>query len=205
MEPAIVLTGATDGGRISRIFNMISDGDKTEATERIDTSIIRPEMRVGEVHERAEGMEPNRLRKIRKTLRFLHKLELMAIGIYRYQISSKRPELNKHLIPAMCNEMTHFQDFQVKLFEHGCAPSRLRWMQWMAGMIIGIVSSLCGTKTILKCNIWLENKAICAYTEFIEDIDWDDQTRKIVEKDRADEMAHANRWKELLEQHNSGA
>jgi len=58
----------------------------------------------------------------KKRLLKLHTLELMATTIYRFQITKKNSELNRQLIAAMCNEMTHYQDFQVKLYEYGWKP-----------------------------------------------------------------------------------
>ena len=64
-------------------------------------------------------MDKKRLKGIKKGLLALHTLELMAVNIYRFQITKEDTELNRQLIAAMCNEMTHFQDFQVKLYEYG--------------------------------------------------------------------------------------
>ena len=47
----------------------------------------------------------------------------MASTIYRFQITREDSELNRQLVAAMCNEMTHYQDFQVKLYEFGLRPS----------------------------------------------------------------------------------
>jgi ubiquinone biosynthesis monooxygenase Coq7 len=37
------------------------------------------------------------------------------------------------------------------------------------------------------------------YAELLETIDWDEETRKVIEKDQVDEDGHINRWKKLLE------
>jgi ubiquinone biosynthesis monooxygenase Coq7 len=47
--------------------------------------------------------------------------------------------------------------------------------------------------------IWVESKAVHHYAELLSTIDWDEVTRKIVEKNQADENGHINRWKKLLE------
>ena len=82
----------------------------------IDISIIRPQMRNEDVKFRGQGMTPARLKGIKKGLLTLHTLEGMAVKIYQYQITKKESELNRDLIAAMGNEMTHLQDFQVKLY-----------------------------------------------------------------------------------------
>ena len=102
-----------------------------------DISIIRPQMNSDDVVLRGQGMSPERLQGIKKGLLALHTLELMAITIYRFQVTKAKTEHNRQLIAAMCNEMTHLQDFQVKLCEYGWKPSRFRWMYWIVGFYFG--------------------------------------------------------------------
>ena len=40
-----------------------------------------------------------------------------------------------------------------------------------------------GTKAILKTGIWVERKAAAHYGELLRSIDWDEDTRKVVEKE----------------------
>jgi len=46
--------------------------------------------------------------------------------------------------------------------------------------------------------VWVETKAVQHYGELLEGIPWDDETRRIVEKNRADEESHVARWRQLL-------
>lgn len=163
-----------------------------------DISVIRPQMKSTDFEIRGREMESTRLEKIKKGLRTLHTLELMAFTIYRFQITKEASELNCQLTAAMCNEMTHYQDFQVKLYEYGFRPSHVRWAFWLVGFAFGFGSRLLGKKAMLKTGIWVETKAVHHYSELLETIDWDDKTRKIIEKDQADENGHINRWKTWL-------
>ena len=52
---------------------------------------------------------------------------------------------------------------------------------------------------MLKTDIWVESKAIEHYAELLETVEWDDDTRKVIEKDQADEDGHKNRWSKLLD------
>ena len=164
-----------------------------------EISVIRPEMRQADVKLRGEGFNPERLKAIRKGLCTLHTLELMAQNIYKFQITKEPSELNRQLIAAMCNEMTHYQDFQVKLFEYGFAPSIFRLAYWMVAFVLGFGSRVLGRKAILKTGIWVETKAVQHYGQLLSSIDWDEDSRRIIEKDQADEYGHINRWKKLLE------
>jgi demethoxyubiquinone hydroxylase (CLK1/Coq7/Cat5 family) len=162
-----------------------------------DISVIRPEMRAEQVKARGQGFPAERKAAIRKGLRALHTLEMMAITIYKCQITSASCELNTQLTAAMCNEMTHMQDFQTKLFEYGFKPSKTRWMYWIVGYVFGLGSRLMGPRSILKTGVWVETKAVSHYKELLE-IDWDEETRAFVEKDQADEHGHIERWERLL-------
>lgn len=175
--------------------------EQQEAPKRsaYDIAIIRPEMRADDFKLRGDEFAPERLRAIKKGLRTLHTLELMAQTVYKFQVTKERSEVNRQLVAAMCNEMGHYQDFQVKLYEYGVRPSIVRWAFWVVGFVFGFGSRLLGKKAILKTGIWVESKAVNHYAELLENIEWDDATRTIIEKDQADEDGHINRWKTMLE------
>jgi len=167
-----------------------------------DISIIRPQVCNDDVRLRGQGMDAPRLSDIKKGLHTLHTLELMAMTIYKFQITKESSELNRQLTAAMCNEMTHYQDFQVKLYEFGFRPGIIRCAYWFVGFSFGFLSRLMGRSAILKTGIWVETKAVHHYAELLEKIDWDEETRKVIEKNQADEDGHINRWKKFLEADN---
>jgi len=172
---------------------------ETQQQRDYDITIIRPEARNEDVQMKGQGLSPSRLKKIKKGLRTLHTLELMAITIYRFQITSEACEHNRQLIAAMSNEMTHYQDFQVKLCEYCFKPSIVRWAYWAVGFIFGFSSRLRGRRAVLRMGIWVETKAVHHYAELLSAIDWDNDTRKVIEKNQSDEYGHIQRWKTLLE------
>jgi len=175
---------------------------KQNLKNEINTEIIRPELSKDNIKIRQQAFNSQRLRKIKKGLRTFHTLEMMAQTIYAYQITKKETKLNRQLIAAMANEMTHYQDFQIKLFEYGWRPSKLRWQYWCVGIVFGLGSRLLGKKKILKTGIWVETKAVHHYTELLKTIEWDDDTRKMIIKNQSDEVGHINSWKKLLEEMN---
>ncbi len=148
---------------------------------------------------RGQGMTSDRLKRIKKGLLTLHTLETMAVNIYKFQVRKKREELDLQLIVAMTNEMTHLQDFQAKLFEYGFRPSKIRVFYWLVGLIFGLFSKLSGERAILKTGVWVEKKAVAHYEKLLHEVDWDEETRKVVEKDQADEFGHIARWKDFLQ------
>ena len=163
-----------------------------------DISVIRPEMLAEQVKARGAGATPQARAALCKALRTLHTLEIMATKIYACQIGARPCALNTALTAAMCNEMTHMQDFQTKLYEHGFKPSKLRWAHWLVGYVFGLGSRLLGTQRILKTGIWVEAKAVRHYAELLAAVEWDVDTRSIIEKDQADESGHIARWEALL-------
>ena len=171
-------------------------------TNTYDISVIRPQMTIENVKFRGEGFSKERLKKIKEALLTFHTLEIMATNIYRFQLSKKKTELNRQLIAAMCNEMTHIQDFEIKLYEYGIRPSIKRYAYLALGFCFGFGSRLLGEKAILSIGIWVESKAVAHYAELLEHVEWDDETRKMIEKDQADEDGHISHWKALLESHN---
>jgi demethoxyubiquinone hydroxylase (CLK1/Coq7/Cat5 family) len=161
-------------------------------------SIVRPKMRVEDFTFRGREMPPDHLKQIRKALLTFHTLETMAANIYKFQLTRTPSALNLQLIIAMCNEMTHIQDFQVKLSEYGWRPSKIRWAYWMVGLIIGLGSRLLGPRAILKTAVWLEKKAVHHYGELLKAIDWDEDLKRLIEADGLDEEGHVHRWQQLL-------
>lgn len=173
----------------------------TEQEDRIEWQpvLIRPPMRHEDVEFRGRGLPARQRREIRKALRTLHSLETMAVAIYRLQIGRAETELNRQLIAAMCNEMTHQQDFQTRLYEYGMSPSPVRLFWWGVGVIFGLVSRLGGRKAILRMGIWVESKAVHHYSQLLSAGDWDEATRAMIAKDQADEQGHIGTWRRLRE------
>ena len=164
-----------------------------------DPSIIRTPIRVEEIKFRGQGASSEELKVIKKALLTFHDLETMAANVYKFQMTKEGSELNRQLLAAMCNEMTHIEDFQVKLYEYGWRPNKFRWAFWVVGFVIGFTSRLGGPSSILRAARWVETKAVQHYGKLLLSIDWDEETRAVIEKDRSDEIGHVNRWESLLQ------
>lgn len=162
--------------------------------------IIRPEVHHDQIkYNRGLGMDKNRLKEIHAALLAFHNLENMAANIYRFQIcKNNADELNQEIIAAMLNEMGHIEDFQVKLYEFGFKPSIMMYAYQIVGMVFGIFSRLKGEKGIRAMGVWVESKAVSHYDELLENVEWDEDTKKVIAKDQADEYGHIRRWKNEL-------
>ncbi len=169
-----------------------------------DVSILRPAVTHDQVALRGRALSPEELVKVKKALRTLHSLEIMAVNAYRFAITKADDPVNRELIAAMLNEMTHVQDFAVKLYEYGLTPSLFRWVWWIVGFVFGFGARLLGKKAILKTGIFVETKAVHHYSQLLAAANWDEATRKVIEKDQADEDGHIQNWTNLLNQLSSG-
>lgn len=162
--------------------------------------IIRPEVQHDTIKVgREKGVDKERLNKIKEALLAFHNLENMAANIYRFQIcKNNSDELNKELIAAMLNEMGHIEDFQVKLYEYGFKPSIMMYAYQVVGFVFGIYSRLKGEKGIRAMGVWVESKAVAHYDELLSSVEWDEDSRRVIAKDQADEYGHIRRWKNEL-------
>lgn len=174
----------------------MTDFDKN----KYDVSVLRPAISHDQVALRGRRLGPQARAKVKKALRTLHSLEIMAVNTYRFQITRTDDALNRELIAAMCNEMTHVQDFTVKLYEYGLTPSLFRWAWWFVGFGFGFGSRILGRKAMLKVGIWVETKAVHHYSELLTAADWDEATRRVIEKDQADEDGHIKMWSRFLKE-----
>jgi ubiquinone biosynthesis monooxygenase Coq7 len=55
-----------------------------------------------------------------------------------------------------------------------------------------------GTRGKLRTGVWVEAKAVRHYAELLAAVEWDAETRAVIEKDQADEAGHIARWEGLL-------
>lgn len=161
------------------------------------SDLIRSPVRYSEIQVRT--VPTGQRRSVRAGLRTLHTMEIMAVNVYRFQLSGRHPDLRIHLISAMGNEMTHVQDFQIKLAEFGFYPNLFRWLYWIVGMCIGVCSRMFGRNAILRTASWVESRAIGHYGRILDSADWDSDTRSVLERDRSDEDGHLSTWQSLLE------
>ncbi|WP_368293671.1 demethoxyubiquinone hydroxylase family protein [Dehalobacter sp. TBBPA1] len=159
--------------------------------------MIRGAVEPQEIFFRADNIDPAQLTMIRKGLRKLHTFEIMAVNIYKFQIAGASNDLNRLIIQAMANEMTHVQDYQIKLYEYGWSPSPLRWLFWLVGMFIGLFSRLRGEKSMLNAGIWTEQKAVTDYQKIINSAKWEPETLAVIQKNLSDEYHHI----ETLQKH----
>ena len=75
----------------------------------------------------------------------------------------------------------------------------MRIPYWFIGFCFGFFSRLLGKAWILRTGVWVESKAVHHYAHLLAEVEWDEETRKMIEKDQNDEDGHITRWTKCLE------
>jgi len=140
-------------------------------------------------------------KKVIRALNAVVKVEAMAIQIYRAQMWRFRgkQEIAQKLVDATANERKHFADLASRVRDIGGTPSRLSPLFAVAGWIIGFLPAVVGKVPALKVDILVEERAVKDYQGFLNRVDFDDESREIMERNMADEKEHIRTWKESLE------
>jgi len=159
--------------------------------------IIRTEIRDSDIST-GRALTGTSRRTLRRALQTLHRLEIMAVNVYKNQMPRRDECQNRQLISAMANEISHVQDFQILLYEFGFGPSSLRFAFWIVGVLLGTGSRLAGGRAVPRMGIWTETKAVRHYSELIDSIRWDEKSLQILIRNRKDEEAHLSIWKKAM-------
>ena len=140
-------------------------------------------------------------KKVIRALNAVVKVEAMAIQIYRAQMWRFRgkQEIAQKLVHATDNERKHFDDLVSRVRDLGGTPSRLSPLFAVAGWIIGFLPTLVGKVPTLKLNILVEERAVRDYQGFLNSVNFDDESRELMERNMADEKEHIRAWKESIE------
>jgi len=140
-------------------------------------------------------------KEIIRALNAVVKVEAMAVQIYRAQMwrFRGRQEIAERLVHATANERKHFDDLTSRVRDLGSTPSRLSPLFAVAGWIMGLLPALAGKVPALNLDIWVEERAVRDYQGFLNVVNFDDESRALMEKNMVDEEEHIRAWKESIE------
>jgi bacterioferritin len=140
------------------------------------------------------------MNEVLRALRNMHNIERFAVETYRAQVRAF-PEKNiaDRLRAAMANEQEHVHGLQTRIGEVGGSPSLLGFFFQMAGKSLGFTTTLLGKAFILKTDIWIEKRAVRDYSDFLQRIDFDEQSAGLIQKNLEDEKVHIKTWEDSLE------
>jgi len=133
-------------------------------------------------------------------LRQMHNIERFATEIYRVQRRIfTEPVLIDRLTAAMNNEQEHIDNLLERIISQGGTYSWFGTAFEVAGKIFGFVTTLFGKGFLFKADIKVEEKAVKDYGIFLNTIDFDAKSRKLIAKNLEDEKVHIERWKDSLD------
>lgn len=133
-------------------------------------------------------------------LRQMHNIERFAVEIYRTQTRAfpREKRIADRLKAAMANEREHENDLQARIRELGGIPSWQGSFFQMAGMLLGFATTILGKMFLLKTDIRIEKRAVRDYEDFLRKVDFDEKSRRLIQKNVEDEKVHIRRWKDSI-------
>ena len=133
-------------------------------------------------------------------LRQMHNIERFATEIYRVQRRIfTEPVLVDRLTAAMNNEQEHIDDLLERIISQGGTHSWMGTAFEVVGKIFGFVTTLFGKSFVFKADIKVEQKAVKDYGIFLDTIDFDAKSKKLIAKNLEDEKVHIGRWQDSLD------
>jgi demethoxyubiquinone hydroxylase (CLK1/Coq7/Cat5 family) len=141
-----------------------------------------------------------RMSKVFLSLNFMHCMERFATQIYRTQKGAFRDkQIIQQLIDASENERTHVQKFRTQIKKLNGKIYPLGWLFQFVGVILGLITRLCGKRNLFKADTFVEMRAVKDYNGFLKTIPFDKDTVNIIRVIIADEEVHIANWKKASE------
>ncbi len=133
-------------------------------------------------------------------LRKMHNLERFATQIYRAQMTAfSEKEISDKLKIAGDNEQEHTDNLKARIESLGGEPSWQGFLFQMAGKILGLFTRIIGKMFILKTDIWTERKAVEHYGAFLQRLNFDEESKALIQKNLEDEKVHIKTWENSID------
>ncbi|MBM3156686.1 MAG: ferritin-like domain-containing protein [Chloroflexi bacterium] len=130
-------------------------------------------------------------------LRKMYNLERFATEIYRTQIAAfTEKEISDRLKIARDNEQEHTDNLKAQIEKLGGRQSRQGFLFQAAGRMLGCFTRMMGKMFILKADIWIETKAVKDYGAFLQRLNFDEESKALVQRNLEDEKVHIKRWED---------
>lgn len=138
--------------------------------------------------------------KVFLSLKFMYNMERFATQIYRTQRKAfAEEEISERLKAAADNEQQHVNNLKARIVELNGSPSRLGFLFQMTGRVLGFITRIFGKLTILKADVWVEQRAIKDYGFFLNKIEFDEKTVALIRTIIKDEERHVSTWQNSME------
>lgn len=133
--------------------------------------------------------------KILSSLRLMQRMERFATQVYRNQTRAfGEHDIADKLQSASDNEKEHADTLSKRLHELKGAPSKTGILFDIAGAILGFKTTLISKVFLLKTDIWIEKRAVRDYSDFLQKVDFDEETKALLSRIIEDEKKHIETW-----------
>jgi bacterioferritin len=130
----------------------------------------------------------------------MYNMERFATQIYRTQRKAfAEEEISERLKAAADNEQQHVNNLKACIVELNGSPSRLGFLFQMTGRVLGFITRIFGKLTILKADVWVEQRAIKDYGFFLNKVEFDEKTVALIRTIIKDEERHVSTWQNSME------
>jgi bacterioferritin (cytochrome b1) len=99
----------------------------------------------------------------------------------------------------MNNEQDHINDLLEPILSQGGTHHWLGAAFEVVGKVFGFVTTLFGKSFVFKADIKVEQKAVKDYGAFLDTINFDEKSKKLIAKNLEDEKVHIERWNDSLD------
>lgn len=138
--------------------------------------------------------------KIINALNTMYKIERFATQIYKTQIRAFNENIFiERLVAASANEQEHVDDLYERIIALKGKVSKMGNLFQLAGKILGFATTLMGKIFVFKADIMIEKKALTDYALFLQEFDFDEKSRRVIEKNLEDERLHIIRWQDSID------
>ncbi len=125
----------------------------------------------------------------------MHCMERFATEVYHAQRNAFRgSELAEEFQAAEDNEREHAASLRKRVIEVSGTATRMGFLFWLAGRILGMITGIFGKMCILSADILVEKHAIKDYNSFLGWVKFDDGTVSLIKRIIHDEEHHVENW-----------
>lgn len=137
--------------------------------------------------------------KVVSSLSFMQRMERLATQVYRTQVRTFREhEIGDRFRAAAVNEQEHADTLRQRIEQLNGTPSKTGIFFQMAGTVLGFTIILLGKVRLLKTDIWIEQRAVKDYGNFLQKVDFDETSVALINKIVGDEKRHIETWEKSI-------
>jgi bacterioferritin (cytochrome b1) len=139
--------------------------------------------------------------RISRSLNFMYKMEQFAKRICLVQRGAfTGSDIGDKLTASSVNEQTRVDLLRVRILDLKIGLSSWGFLFKFTAVIVGAVTMVLGKQTIMRADVFVEQRAIKDYRNYVKTVGFNEKTTAMLEKIIADEVKHIETWSSLLAQ-----